>query len=343
MENQSKRYIFHVTGMHCRSCELLIEDELKNLSNISMADANLGRKIVTVDGNFGDRDRENIASELTGLISKHGYYLSVEKISGKRNWLDFKFALPIALAFIVAFILLQKAGLVNLIGTGKVSLGTAFVVGVIASLSTCMAVVGGLVLSMSATFSKEGDKIRPQILFHVGRIVSFIVFGGIIGAIGSAFTLDASANFVISLLIGLIMLILGINLLDVFHWSKRLQPTMPRFLSSHAFNITKINHTLTPFLIGVSTFFLPCGFTQAMQIFTLSTGSFVSGAMTMLVFALGTFPILALVSFSSFSVNTSSKAGVFFKTAGLIVIMFAIFNIINSLAAIGLISPVFNF
>jgi len=63
----------------------------------------------------------------------------------------------------------------------------------------------------------------------------------------------------------------------------------------------------------------------------------------MLAFALGTFPVLALISFSSFSIQNNSKAGIFFKSAGLIVILFALFNIINSLVAIGLILPVFNF
>ena len=63
----------------------------------------------------------------------------------------------------------------------------------------------------------------------------------------------------------------------------------------------------------------------------------------MLAFALGTLPVLAILSFSSFSVVGSPKAGVFFKTAGLIVILFALFNIINSLVVIGLIPPVFSF
>ena len=340
---EQKTYIFHVTGMHCKACELVIEDEIKGLDYVTRVDARLSNKIVTVSGDFGKKNMEEIASELTSTISRHGYYLSAEKTTTKKNLSDFKFAIPIAIIFAIAFVVLQKAGLVNLINTSRISPGTALVVGIIASLSTCMAVVGGLVLSMSATYSKEGDKTKPQVLFHVGRILSFVIFGGIIGAIGSTFTLNASANFGVSLLIGLIMLILGINLLDVFHWSRRLQPTMPRFLSNHAFNVTKINHTLTPFLIGVATFFMPCGFTQAMQIYTLSTGSFMSGAMTMLFFALGTLPILALISFSSFSVSKSPKAGIFFKTAGLVVIMFALFNIINSMAAIGLIAPVFNF
>ena len=206
-----------------------------------------------------------------------------------------------------------------------------------------MAVVGGLVLSMSATFAKEGDKIKPQLMFHGGRIVAFFILGGVIGAIGSAFTLNTSATFILSLVIGIVMLILGINLLDTFHWAKKLQPSMPKFIAKHAHGISKMNHTLTPLLVGIATFFLPCGFTQSMQLYTLTTGSFLKGGLTMLVFALGTLPILALVSFSSFSIKNSKKAGIFFKSAGLIVILFALFNLINALVVIGVIPPVFNF
>ena len=101
--------------------------------------------------------------------------------------------------------------------------------------------------------------------------------------------------------------------------------------------------SIAALLVGVATFFLPCGFTQSMQLYTLTTGSFLTGGLTMFAFALGTLPVLALISFSSFSIQKSSKAGVFFKTAGLIVIMFALFNLINSLVVIGVIPPVFNF
>ena len=150
-----------------------------------------------------------------------------------------------------------------------------------------MAVVGGLVLSMSATFAKEGDKVKPQVLFHSGRIISFFIFGGIIGMLGSAFTLNTSATFIMGLIIAIVMFVLGINLLDVFPWAKKLQPSMPKFLSKHALNVSKFNHTLTPLLVGVATFFLPCGFTQSMQIVTLSTGNFLIGGFTMLAIVTG--------------------------------------------------------
>ncbi len=343
MTTQTQKYTFHLHGMHCNACVLMTESELADLPNITQVKSSLKNHSVEVIGDFGDKTVEQIAEELTIPLKSHGYTVSVKKQEVEKNWSDFKIAIPIALGFAVMFVLLQKLGLVNLVGGGNVTYGTAFVIGIIASLSTCMAVVGGLVLSMSATFAKEGDKIKPQLMFHGGRIVSFFVLGGVIGAIGSAFTLGTSATFILSLVIGIVMLILGINLLDTFPWAKKLQPSMPKFLSRYAFGVLKFNHTFTPLLVGVATFFLPCGFTQSMQLYTLSTGSFLKGGLTMLSFALGTLPVLALVSFSSFSIKNSSKSGIFFKSAGLVVIMFALFNLINSLVVIGVIPPVFNF
>jgi sulfite exporter TauE/SafE len=177
----------------------------------------------------------------------------------------------------------------------------------------------------------------------VGRIVSFFILGGVIGAIGTAFTLSTVATFVLGIVIGVVMLILGINLLDVFHGAKRFQLSMPAFLSRHALGVSRVNHTLTPFLVGIVTFFLPCGFTQSMQFYTLGAGGFMEGGLTMLVFALGTFPALALLSFGSLSIAKGPYAGVFFKTAGIIVIAFALMNIINSFVVVGFMSPVFTF
>ena len=339
----TQKYIFHVHGMHCNACVLMTESEIGDLPNVTHVKSNLKDHTMEVEGDFGNKTPEQIALELTVPLKSHGYTVSVEKQVHDKKWSDFKIAIPIALGFAVFFVVLQKIGLINLVNAGNVTYGTAFVIGIIASLSTCMAVVGGLVLSMSATFAKEGDKVRPQLMFHGGRIVSFFAFGGIIGAIGSAFTLNTNATFVLGLVIAIVMFILGINLLDVFPWAKKLQPSMPKFIAKNAHGVSKFNHTLTPLLVGIATFFLPCGFTQSMQLYTLTTGSFLKGGFTMLAFALGTLPVLALISFSSFSIQKSSKAGIFFKTAGLIVIMFALFNLINSLVVIGILPPIFNF
>lgn len=174
--NNKQIHIFHVHGMHCNSCVILTESELNDLPHILSAKSSLKTKTVEVCGDWGDKSKEEIAKELTEVLSKHGYAISLEKEQAAQNWSDFKIAMPAAILFAIIFIVLQKVGLINLVGNGEVTYGTAIVIGIIASLSTCMAVVGGLVLSMSATFAKEGDKVKPQLLFHTGRLISFFYF-----------------------------------------------------------------------------------------------------------------------------------------------------------------------
>jgi sulfite exporter TauE/SafE/copper chaperone CopZ len=333
---------FFVHGMHCASCELLTKTELEEHPKVVSAHVSLSTRTVDVTGDFGNATDEDVMRELSNMLQPHGYALSNNDERRRIAWSEFHLAIPLALAFILLFLLLQKLGIVNLVQTDKVTVATAFMIGIIASLSTCMAVVGGLVLSLSATFAKNGSSTRSHVFFHVSRLVSFFLLGGVIGMIGSAFQLGIVGTFILGLLVGIVMLILGLNLLDVFTFTKRLQLTMPERISKHALGVGRGTTTFTPLLAGLATFFLPCGFTQSMQVYTLSTGSFVSGGLTMLSFALGTLPVLALLSFGSFTLRDHPQKGVFFKTAGLVVILFALLNIANSLVTLGVLPPFLN-
>jgi sulfite exporter TauE/SafE len=117
---------------------------------------------------------------------------------------------------------------------------------------------------------------------------------------------------------------------------------VPAFLGKRVHGLKTVNHTATPLLVGIATFFLPCGFTQSMQLYSITTGSFLTGAMVMVSFALGTLPVLALLSFSSFGIQNRAQTGVFFKTAGLVVVFFSLFNLQNACVAAGIIPPLFS-
>jgi sulfite exporter TauE/SafE len=82
---------------------------------------------------------------------------------------------------------------------------------------------------------------------------------------------------------------------------------------------------------------------QSMQIYAISTGNFYAGAKIMLFFALGTLPVLLLLSFGINFLHTPKAKNIFFKTAGLVVMIFGIINLLNSLAVIGLIKPILIF
>jgi sulfite exporter TauE/SafE/copper chaperone CopZ len=342
MTKQIKDYNFHVNGMHCKACTVLIEEKLSELPEVKTVHVNLNTNSLQIRGVLGN-DTEKIANNLSKIILPHGYEITTLKTKKIVQWKDFYIAGPIAIGFILLFLLLQKAGIVNLYSPSDIGYSSAFIIGLIASVSTCMAVVGGLALSVSANYSKEGSKLKPQVMFHVARLVSFFILGGAIGVLGSMFKIGALGTLVISLAISFVLIILGLNLIDSIPWAKKLQPSMPAIFGHKITKLKNVNNTLMPLLLGALTFFLPCGFTQAMQLFTLSTGSFMVGGLTMLAFALGTLPVLALLSFSSLGIKTKTQSSIFFKSAGLVVIFFGIFNLINALVAFGLIAPVFNF
>ncbi|TSA45197.1 cation transporter, partial [bacterium] len=121
--------------MHCKACELLTESELRDIPYVTKAKSNLDSNSVEITGDFGDKTPEALAEELSKVLEKHGYTLSVsgfDKLTTSKeiknaNWPEFKIAIPITLTFIVLFFTLQKIGLVNLVNTGSVSYGTAFV------------------------------------------------------------------------------------------------------------------------------------------------------------------------------------------------------------------------
>lgn len=333
-----KTYTLHVSGTHCASCKILIEDVLSEQNFIKSSQVNLKRETVTIETD-SEQSPEEMANLLTEKVKPNGYTISVDKTIQEKKSDDVIWkALPIGLAFLILFFILQKSGILNLGLGGTATPATSFIIGLIASVSTCLAIVGGLVLSLSAKISQDNVSDKKNfILFHVGRLVSFALLGGVLGAIGNAVGINFTFTAILGLIAAVVMLLLGLNLVGVFAKNKI---TLP----SGMFNFfRKIEHkTFTPLAIGFGTFFLPCGFTQSMQVVALSSGSFMSGLLIMFAFALGTLPMLALLSFGSASFAHSKHAPLFFKSAGVIVVGLGIFSLLAGLAGLGIIQPLFN-
>jgi sulfite exporter TauE/SafE/copper chaperone CopZ len=342
MENKDKKHTFYVSGTHCDSCVLFVESEIKKVCGVESVSLDQKTNMLSVSGDFGAVSKEEIANDLTQVISRNGYYVSIEKKEQKKDYSDFAVALPLGLLIIVLFFALQRLGVSDLLSVKEIGLFTPFLIGVVASLSTCMAVVGGLLLSMSTIFAKTGNDKKPQMIFHISRIITFFVLGGLLGLSGSFLQFSGNTVSILGLLVGVVMFILGLNLLDIFPAAQKLQLLMPISFSRHIFDIHKFNRAVTPLLAGAITFFLPCGFTQSMQLYALSTGSFATGATVMSMFALGTLPVLGLLSFGYLAVSEKSRS-VFFRTVGVVIIVFSVINIISGLSAMGIIEPIFFF
>jgi uncharacterized protein len=224
------------------------------------------------------------------------------------------------------------------------SYGLVFVLGLVASISSCMAVTGGLLVAIAARSHEVTGYLtltrclKPHLYFNAGRVLSYTLLGGAIGALGSALILSPRVSGMLTLLASAVMILLGLQMLKLLPGVTRLLPTMPKSFGHFVHDLAE--RDAGAFVLGAATFFLPCGFTQALQLYVLSRGSFTTGALTMLAFSLGTLP--ALLSLSAMS--SLARGGLqrhFLKFAGAAIIVLGIANVQSGavLAAGGMNAP----
>jgi len=337
--------IVPIKGMHCASCELLISEELETIPGVSAATASLKTNSATI------MSTERIADkDIEDAVRTAGYEVGQDDgqkpflTRNKRIWKDFLIGLIVIFGLYVLF---QTLGIDKLTSstTNSSSAGTmALLIGLTAGFSTCMALIGGLVISVASKYAENHptetalQKFRPHLFFNAGRIVSFIVFGAIIGTIGSAVALKGSLLGFLTIAVGAVMLILGLQLTELFPRITRgltLPSGIAKKLGINNRKEREYSHK-NAFLMGSATFFLPCGFTQAMQLLAVSTGDPIQAAVIMGAFAIGTAPgLLSLGGLTS--VVKGAFAQRFFRIVGVIVVAMAMINFTNgyTLAGIG--------
>src|SRR3954453_21289998 len=158
-----------------------------------------------------------------------------------------------------------------------------------------MALVGGLVLAVSARYAKRhpegslGHRLRPHLAFQFGRVLGFTLFGGLLGLLGSSLSVSGRPLAFFMILVAVVMGLVGVQLT---HVSPRLGGglTLPPLLATKL-GLDRVDGGYVDAraaLLGAGSFLLPCGFTQAVQVYALSTGDPIRGALIMGGFALGT-------------------------------------------------------
>lgn len=333
---QIKEHIYYVKGMHCASCELIIEKKLLEIKEMKAVEASASKSRVVIE--YGGQVPS--VEKLNSLFRAEGYIFSQEasKQEGKTvREGNFGTAGIIAVILIAIFLILNRLGISGLLDVGsKSSLATFFVFGLLAGISSCAALVGGMILSMSKQWSKY--KFAPHLLFNTGRLISYAILGAILGAAGSKIRFSSNLASIPVLAIAVIMIFLALQMLGVKAFRK-FQLTLPKSITKHIANESRLESGYMPFILGALTFFLPCGFTIAAQGLALLSGSAMQGGLIMLSFALGTLPSLVLIGLSSAQLMKKPHlAATFLKVAGILVLFFALFNINAQFNVLGIFS-----
>lgn len=95
---------------------------------------------------------------------------------------------------------------------------------------------------------------------------------------------------ILKIIAGLFMVVMGINMLGIIPVLRKLQIRFPKKLANKISK--KRRRENRPFFVGLLNGLMPCGSMQSMQIIALGSGNPVSGAAAMLMFSLGTVPLM---------------------------------------------------
>jgi sulfite exporter TauE/SafE/copper chaperone CopZ len=267
-----------IGGMTCPACQNRIETALRNtagLQNVSV-DYVKGKASIQFDSAVIS------LNQIRQIIEKLGYEVFDE---GSAKTPQNKTALQIAGTLII---ILALAALMRMFSTSGIAAsfpiaqqgmgyGMVFIIGLLTGVH-CIAMCGGINLSQTLN---RGAGLTSPILYNAGRIISYTAIGTAVGAIGSVFNVSERFRAVVFLIAGLLMIIMGLNMLGLFPVLRRFTPRLPNL------KITGKG----PLIVGLLNGFMPCGPLQAMQLYALSTGSTIAGGISMFLFSAGTVPL----------------------------------------------------
>jgi sulfite exporter TauE/SafE/copper chaperone CopZ len=334
------RVTLPVTGMTCGACERRVSRSLQRVPGVQDAavSARRGTAVITVDGEV---PWDGIASAVEDV----GYTV------GRAPWITrdpgvWRRALVAGAAVAVVAWLLFGVGLGQVRGSlddpGAGGLLVVALLGLTAGVSTCAALVGGLVLAVSAQRAQELEgrpSWRPHLVFHAGRVVGFFVLGALLGAVGARLSLPDRAQALLIAVVGVFLVLLGLRLTGLSPrmagWSLALPERWSRGIRADADGPYS---DVRAALLGAATFVLPCGFTQIVQLYAMTTGSPLRSGLVMAVFALGTVPgLLALAGLPM--VAGGARRERVMAVAGVALVVFAAVNLASAAGLAGLTTP----
>ena len=342
MENltkDAKKLAVDIAGMQCAACEHRIERAVGKIPGVVGVLASQKDRSAEILY-FGELD----VDEVQRVLKDEGYTASLPSNapSGEPNRTRDYVQIGAVFAVLAgAALLVQHLGLVpkGFTVSENTGYGLAFLIGLAASVTSCMAVTGGLLIALAAKYNEANAalspwrRFKPHLAFNVGRILSYGLLGGAVGALGSALTLSPWATSGLIVASSVLMVVLGLQMLKLLPAFASMR-FIPKSATHRLHDLAERNSGSGAFLLGALTFFLPCGFTQALQLYVLAQGSFVVGAVTMFAFALGTLPaLLSISALSSFARGAFQKHVLRF--AGVAVILLGFLNIQYGLVLAG--------
>lgn len=176
---------------------------------------------------------------------------------------------------------------------------SAFILGIIGSFH-CVGMCGPIAFMLPVSRDNQVKKFFQIFLYHFGRLLAYSIIGLAFGLIGRSLNLFGFQQY-LSIAIGAIMII--VTMIPSiqsrkFNFSQPLYRLIGRVKSSLGTALKKKTPD-TFFTIGFLNGFLPCGLVYMAVFGSIAAGSLLLGSLYMLLFGMGTIPLMTTAVYFS--------------------------------------------
>lgn len=185
---------------------------------------------------------------------------------------------------------------------------TPLTIGIVGSLH-CLGMCGPIVVALPLKKHNISSKISGAILYNSGRVFTYGLLGVLFGLLGRGIHL-AGFQQLTSILLGSAMII---SVLFPFFFRKQL--TIGNLFSGFSARlIVRLRKLITDrsyfslLMIGLLNGLLPCGLVYVAIAGAISSGTVLSGALFMMLFGIGTIPLLITATLASDAIGQRIRA-----------------------------------
>lgn len=273
--------------MTCRPCEDTILEALLAMRGVLSAEVSYWKASVQVTF-----DPEIVSEEaIREKLAKIGYPPCDTASGGKKTEL-LTGAAVLLLVFLMPHLALPDIPQVK----AGANLAFLFLVGLVTG-THCICMCGGIMLSQTSGTDLRTEKRTsrsPFALYQCGRLSVSVLLGILFGAMGTVFTYNLKLKSMIYTLCGAAVVFIGLCMWGIFPGLRHIQAQIPAVCRMPS-DLRKAANG-KPFLVGALNAFMPCAASGTMWMYAASTGNALQGGLAMLVWCLGTIPVMGVFS-----------------------------------------------
>lgn len=308
--------------MHCARCKITLEKNLLKIKNIKEVEIASSSACLTYINTLNKKS-------IIDCVNKLGYYTKEEYITENKETLEQNIKLKEFIIILITIVIILTISykilgfnIFNMIPTidSKLTYGMLFITGLLTSFH-CISMCGAI--NMVAVINQNTNKrLKSPIFYNLGRIISYTLLGAFTGLIGNIISISKTVMGIIIIMSAIIMFFMSLNMLGVLNL-KNIK--IPR---------TKLK-VKSSFVIGLLNGLMPCGPLQAMQVYALSTSSPIKGALSMLIFGLGTVPLM-LTTGIVLNITKGKTKVLLNKIASVLILILSITMLNRGLTSLGI-------